>query len=89
MEKETPYWENDSKSNYSAFIKYIGKSCDISFKKKITFPMIDSFPVHYIKAIVLEIKNKYLIVKIPLKKKNYISTLDIDYIAAITMEENE
>ena len=82
MEKNvTPLEFNQT--DITIFSQFIGKNCDISFKKVISSEYLGS--LYHIQGIVQSIGNRLLLVKTTYKKKNYSFALFLDHIASISI----
>ena len=87
METETPFWENKIKKNITNLKRFIGKNCLISFYHKIVFPSSGNYGDYYIQGTIQDIDDSFLFIKFVYKKKNYVSSIDINDISGITAEE--
>ena len=87
METETPFWENKIKKNITNLKRFIGKNCLISFYHKILFPSSGNYGDCCIQGTIQDIDDSFLFIKFVYKKKNYVSSIDINDISGITAEE--
>ena len=93
MEEETPHWKNEKISS-KLLNKFIGKSCEIHFKKAFYIQAYNEYKA-FLNGVINEYDDKFIDVSISVtnkvkkenitKKYNYL--IELDNILAIGIEE--